>query len=155
MKIILPCLLIFLLQYSYCVDPQKKSYDLTDNEDHIFVVKLLFEKLTELLNKTTILDECLTTLNRSVAIMEENLNRFTESFVAFRRMQDLEYRINSINSRFVPINALSSRMQDFENRINSINSRFGSLDEQIKANKIQINQRMDEYLRSLIIPDSA
>ncbi|XP_058985069.1 uncharacterized protein LOC105261562 isoform X4 [Musca domestica] len=141
MKIILPCLLIFLLQYSYCVDPQKKSYDLTDNEDHIFVVKLLFEKLTELLNKTTILDECLTTLNRS--------------FVAFRRMQDLEYRINSINSRFVPINALSSRMQDFENRINSINSRFGSLDEQIKANKIQINQRMDEYLRSLIIPDSA
>uniref|UniRef100_A0A1I8NL74 Uncharacterized protein n=1 Tax=Musca domestica TaxID=7370 RepID=A0A1I8NL74_MUSDO len=135
MKIILPCLLIFLLQYSYCVDPQKKSYDLTDNEDHIFVVKLLFEKLTELLNKTTILDECLTTLNRSVAIMEENLNRFTE--------------------RFVPINALSSRMQDFENRINSINSRFGSLDEQIKANKIQINQRMDEYLRSLIIPDSA
>ncbi|XP_058985068.1 uncharacterized protein LOC105261562 isoform X3 [Musca domestica] len=149
MKIILPCLLIFLLQYSYCVDPQKKSYDLTDNEDHIFVVKLLFEKLTELLNKTTILDECLTTLNRRINEGGDRINDMKS------RMQDLEYRINSINSRFVPINALSSRMQDFENRINSINSRFGSLDEQIKANKIQINQRMDEYLRSLIIPDSA
>ncbi|XP_011290938.1 uncharacterized protein LOC105261563 [Musca domestica] len=138
MKIILACFLIFLLQFSNCVDFQKNNYDLTDNEDHVFVVKLLFEKLTELLNKTTKLDESLTALNQRVATIEGNLNSLTG-------------RINGGDGR---INVLNSRFQDFDNRINSINSRLGSLDGQLKANKIDLIQRMDGLERRAIIPDS-
>ncbi|XP_073841939.1 uncharacterized protein [Musca autumnalis] len=137
MNIHLILIFLFSYQFSNCVDGQKTELDLTNNEDHVFVVKLLLEKLSEVLNKTTQLDENVKTTNQRIAAMESN-------------MQMMSQRIGRLEGQ---INTFSPRTQELDNRINGMNSRMVSFEGKLNTMSF-INQRLDRVEQSLNFHDS-